>query len=281
MQELIGALSLASIYVLFALGMSLTWGTIDILNFAHGSIFMFSAFTAYLVLQSTSLSFFVVLLIGVVVGAAMSLLTQVLAFEQIIKRAKDKRSAEMQILIGGIGVAIIPLSIAQHYTKSNPFGFENSSFQVTKITFGDYWVTNVQLITIVLAAVLGIATAWWLRRSRQGLALRSIGVDSEVASPVRQAAGCAAPSTGESSRWRPWRSPEPWPGSPASCSRTASAPSRPRAATRCWSRRSPASSSAASAARPGCTWGRSSSRPPRPWSSRRRTGSGSTRSRSA
>jgi branched-chain amino acid transport system permease protein len=112
----------------------------------------------------------------------MSLLTQVLAFEQIIKRAKDKRSAEMQILIGGIGVAIIPLSIAQHYTKSNPFGFENSSFQVTKITFGDYWVTNVQLITIVLAAVLGIATAWWLRRSRQGLALRSIGVDSEVAS---------------------------------------------------------------------------------------------------
>ena len=72
MQELIGALSLASIYVLFALGMSLTWGTIDILNFAHGSIFMFSAFTAYLVLQSTSLSFLVVLLIGVVVGAAMS-----------------------------------------------------------------------------------------------------------------------------------------------------------------------------------------------------------------
>src|SRR4029079_2940605 len=108
MQELIGALSLASIYVLFALGMSLTWGTIDILNFAHGSIFMFSAFTAYLALQSASLSFLVVLLIGVLAGAAMSLLTQVLAFEQIIKRAKDKRSAEMQILIGGIGVAIIP-----------------------------------------------------------------------------------------------------------------------------------------------------------------------------
>ena len=44
-------MSLGSIYLLFALGMSLTWGTIDILNFAHGSIFMFSAFTAYLVLQ--------------------------------------------------------------------------------------------------------------------------------------------------------------------------------------------------------------------------------------
>ena len=52
----------------------------------------------------------------------MSLLIQVLAFEQIIKRARDKRSAEMQILIGGIGVAIIPLAIAQQHTKSTPFG---------------------------------------------------------------------------------------------------------------------------------------------------------------
>lgn len=182
MQELIGALSLGSIYVLFALGMSLTWGTIDILNFAHGSIFMFSSFTAYLLLQSTALPFVVMLLVGMVVGALFSLLVQVLAFEQILKRARDKRSAEMQILIGGIGIAIIPLSIAQHYTKSNPFGFEASSFMVTKLTFGSYWVTNIQLLTIVLAAVLGVATSWWLRRSRQGLALRAIGVDAEVAS---------------------------------------------------------------------------------------------------
>jgi branched-chain amino acid transport system permease protein len=182
MQELIGALSLGSIYVLFALGMSLTWGTIDILNFAHGSIFMFSSFTAYLLLQRAALPFVVMLLVGMLVGAVFSLLVQVLAFEQILKRARDKRSAEMQILIGGIGVAIIPLSIAQHYTSSTPFGFEASSFAVTKLTFGDYWVTNIQLLTIVLAAVLGVGTSWWLRRSRQGLALRAIGVDAEVAS---------------------------------------------------------------------------------------------------
>ena len=50
MQEVVSAISLGSIYLLFALGLSLTWGTIDILNFAHGAIFMFATFTAYLVL---------------------------------------------------------------------------------------------------------------------------------------------------------------------------------------------------------------------------------------
>lgn len=181
MQDLLSAVSLGSIYLLFALGMSLTWGTIDILNFSHGSIFMFSAFTAYMVLSSTALPFLAVVAIGVVVGAILSLLVQVLAFEQIIKRAKDKKTAEMQILIGGIGVAMIPLAIAQHETKSNAFGLQDSTFTVETWVFGDLRMTNIQAIIIVLAVILGAGVAWWLRRSRNGLALRAIGVDADVA----------------------------------------------------------------------------------------------------
>jgi len=180
LQDLVSIISLGSIYLLFALGMSLTWGTIDILNFAHGSIFMFSAFVGYLVLGSRALPFLVVVLIGVAVGAVMSLLIQVLAFEQILKRARTKRQAEMQILIGGIGVATIPLAIAQEQTKSNPFGLSASSFDVTVWQVGGVRITNIAVITIVVGLVLWGATALWLRRSRSGLALRSIGVDSET-----------------------------------------------------------------------------------------------------
>ena len=182
MQDVLTVISLGSIYLLFALGMSLTWGTIDILNFSHGSIFMFSTFTAYLILGETTLGLIPVIAIGIAVGAAMSLVIQVLAFEQIIKRARDKRTAEMQILIGGIGVAIIPLVIAQDHTKSNPFGLNRSSFEVTTWVVGDLRITNVASLTIVVAVVLWAGIALWLRRSRNGLALRAIGVDSEVAS---------------------------------------------------------------------------------------------------
>ena len=90
MQELVSAISLGSIYLLFALGMSLTWGTIDVLNFAHGAIFMFSTFTAYLVLQQAALP----------VSSRCSDrrrrrrrsrdLIQVLAFEPILKRARNQ-----------------------------------------------------------------------------------------------------------------------------------------------------------------------------------------------
>lgn len=182
MQQVLNAISLGSIYLLFSLGMSLTWGTIDVLNFAHGSIFMFSTFCAYLILGTTPLPLVVVALIGVAVGAGLSLLMQVGAFEPILKRARDKRSAEMQILIGAIGIATIPLAIAQEKTKSNPFGLRKSTFDVTVWRAGDLHITNVAVYTIVLALVLWGAIALWLRRSKQGLALRSIGVDAETAS---------------------------------------------------------------------------------------------------
>jgi len=182
LQDLVNAVALGSIYLLFALGMSLAWGTIGILNFAHGSIFMFSAFAAYLIVNNVRLPMVAVIAIGTLVGAALSLAVQVFAFEPILRRAKDHRTAEMQILIAGIGVAIVPLAIAQENTKSNPFGFTGSSFKATTYVLGDLRVTNIQILVIVLALVLGLGLARWLQVSRNGLALRSIGVDSEVSS---------------------------------------------------------------------------------------------------
>ena len=181
-QELINAVALGSIYLLFALGMSLTWGTIGILNFAHGAIFMFSAFTAYLIVRDVRLPMIALILIGMVTGAILSVLAQILVFQLILRRARDHRTAEMQILIGGIGVATIPLAIAQEQTKSNPFGLSDSSFAVQVWHAAGLRISNIAVITIVVGLCLWAAGAYWLRRSKQGLALRSIGVDAETAS---------------------------------------------------------------------------------------------------
>lgn len=182
LQDLLGAVTLGSIYLMFALGMSLAWGSIGILNFAHGSIFMFAAFVGYLVLAQSPLSLIALVALGVTVGALLSVLVHVVAFEQITRWTKDHRTAEMQILIGGIGIAGIPLALAQYETRSNPFGFTQSSFQPTVHVVGDLRVSDLQVLIVVAAAVLTTAIALWLRHSRQGLALRSIGVDAEVAS---------------------------------------------------------------------------------------------------
>lgn len=182
LQDLINALSLGSIYLLFALGMTLVWGTIGILNFAHGAIFMFAAFVAHLVVEQVRLPMIALIAIGTLVGAVLSVATQVLAFQPILQRAKDLRSGEMQILIGGIGVAAIPLAIAEEETGSNPFGFSASGYVTETYALGDVRITGTQLLVMAAALVIAAAVIVWLRVSRSGLALRSLGVDPETAS---------------------------------------------------------------------------------------------------
>lgn len=182
MQELLNTLTLGSIYLLFALGMALAWSTIGILNFAHGATFVFAAFSAHVISQHVTLSLPVVVLVSVLVGAALSTLTQWLAFEQILKRARGHRAAELRIIIGGIGVAAIPLAFVDKATAAAPFGFSASSYRTEVFEFLGLRITSTALIIIAAGLGISVALTLWLRRSRRGLGLRAIGVDPETAS---------------------------------------------------------------------------------------------------
>jgi hypothetical protein len=69
--QLINALVLGSILLLFSLGLSLAWGTLDVLNLAHGALFIFGGYLGYRVGQSAALPFAVVILISMV-GAGLA-----------------------------------------------------------------------------------------------------------------------------------------------------------------------------------------------------------------
>ncbi|MCW2529418.1 MAG: branched-chain amino acid transporter permease [Pseudonocardiales bacterium] len=181
-QDFINVLVLSAIYLLFALGISLAWGTVGILNFAHGAILMFAAFVDYLIVRDLRLPFVVLIVVGMIIGAALSVAAQVLAFQPIQRRSKNPHTAELQILIGGIGIGSIPLAIAQKETKSVPFGFSDGSFAVHGYEIAGVRITNIQIMIVVAGLVLGIGIAYWLKVSWMGLALRSIGVDGETAS---------------------------------------------------------------------------------------------------
>jgi branched-chain amino acid transport system permease protein len=181
MQVLVNALALGAIYLLFALGMSLVWGTIGVLNLAHGSVFAFSAFVGYLVLEHASLPICAVVPLCVAAGAVLSLLVQVLAFEPILARARDVRAAELQILIGGIGIGSALVAVVQKVTASAPYGFTGSAFQIRTYVLGPVRVSNIQLVIVIAALLACVGTAVWMNRSRTGLALRAIGVDAETA----------------------------------------------------------------------------------------------------
>lgn len=179
MQDVLNAATLGSVYLLFALGMALAWGTIGILNFAHGATFVFSVLVAHVITREVALPLPVVLAIAMAVGATLSVLTQWLAFQRITNRAKNHRQAELRIIIGGIGVSAIPLAIAQRVSGEAPFGV-NTTYQPAVMELGGLRLSTTALIILVAGLGIGVGLTLWLRKSKQGLALRAIGVDAET-----------------------------------------------------------------------------------------------------
>ena len=179
-QQIINAVVLGSIYVLFALGLSLTWGTLNVLNLAHGSTFMFSAFTAYLLIKRFDIGLPWLILVAAVVGGILSLALDVLVFNNIRKRVQDEGQAELAMLIASIGAATIPVAIAQKETNDSPFSLGTTVFQTRGYSIAGVQVTNANILIVAVTLVASIGLALWVARSRNGQALRALAYDRET-----------------------------------------------------------------------------------------------------
>ncbi len=182
MEQVVNAIVLGSCYCLFAIGLSLTWGTLNVLNLAHGAVFMFSAFTCYLLTQHLDLAIPLpwLILIAMAVGAAMELALDLLVFRPIRKRSKTLADAELSMLIASIGAAAIPVTIAQKVTIDSPFTVTAKPINTTEYHIGSVYITNIEILIVVFTLVLTVGLAIWLQRSNSGRALRALSFDAET-----------------------------------------------------------------------------------------------------
>jgi branched-chain amino acid transport system permease protein len=181
MEQLINAIVLGAIYCLFAMGLGLTWGTLNVLNLAHGAVFMFSAFTCYLITQRADvhLPIAVVLIVAVVAGALMELGLDLLVFRQIKRRSRTQGEAEMSMLIGSIGASAILVTVAEQLTADTPFTVTAVPVKASVYHLGSgVYVTNVEIVIAVVAPVLTVGFALWIQRSRMGRAMRALACDA-------------------------------------------------------------------------------------------------------
>lgn len=178
-QQLINAAVLCSVYVLFSLGLTLSWGALDVLNLAHGALMMFGAFIAFVITAHVALPLWVLFVIGIGTAGVCTLLLDVVVFRHIRARVADKRQSELLTLIAGVGAAAIPVTIAQAYTDDSPFGIGH--LQWDTFSLGD--TTRVSILQIGIVATgltLCVALALWVSRSRTGRALRAVAFDGET-----------------------------------------------------------------------------------------------------
>ncbi len=181
LQLVVSALILGSLYLLFSLGLSLSWGVLDILNLAHGSIFMFGAFGAYLLVQEVELPLGVLVLSGAVVGAVLSVALYLAVFRPLQQRAEDARAGELGVLIASIGAGLVPVAVAVNLSPDEVVNLPGDIARTEAHTIAGVTITTLQIVIIVVSIAVAVGLALVVARSRWGRGIRAIAANGDTA----------------------------------------------------------------------------------------------------
>ncbi len=174
LQQVVNGLVIGSTYTVVALGFSLIFSVMGVVNMAHPEIFMISMFVGLLIAAHVA-SNFVVVVIGVMLVSGLT----GMALERVVLR--PLRSPNLLVpLIGTIGVAIMI-----QYTTAGIFGPDPRPFPrliaQQRVTVGGVDVTTLQLTNFVLSLLIMIGVSYYVRRTRWGRATRAVAERYDVA----------------------------------------------------------------------------------------------------
>lgn len=181
-QQLLNAIVLGSILTLFSVGLSLAWGTLDVLNLAHGALFVFAGYLVFELSNASSLPLIPTLLIALIGAGLAAMAIELIAFRRIRTKFVNRRHAELAMLIASLGASTVITQFVADQTGSQIFAAREGFFTTNVYEVLGLRISNIQIAIVVTALVVAFLLDFWIRRSRQGRAIRSVAFDPGTSS---------------------------------------------------------------------------------------------------
>ncbi|HLE63528.1 MAG TPA: branched-chain amino acid ABC transporter permease [Pyrinomonadaceae bacterium] len=174
-QQLINGLTIGAIYALIALGYTMVYGILRLINFAHGDVYMVGAFVGYGL--ATMLGFSagpsllglgVVLVSSMVICALLGMAIEFFAYRPIRKYAR------MTTLITAIGVSLLIENTFVAWLGAAPKAFPQLLLERSYTLFGNAAISKSQILIFVVSVVLMLLLQWIIFRTKVGTAMRAV-----------------------------------------------------------------------------------------------------------
>ena len=180
-QQLINGFTLGAVYAMVALGYTMVFGIIQLINVAHGDVVMVGAMVAYTVIKLLADSGMPPVLVVFIAAACSVPVCMLLGFTMERIAYRPLRTApRLASLITAIGVSIIMQHLALIIWSRNPLAFPQI-IEVDSYHIGEATITNVQVAIIGISTVMMAALALLVYRTRMGAAMRATAQNAAVA----------------------------------------------------------------------------------------------------
>lgn len=176
LQTLIGGMSLGAIYALVAMGFSLVYRTMGLVNFAHADVLMIGAYAASTFYMSSRLPFFLAMALAIVVTGLIGLF-----IERVLRPLENKDFTLM--LIGTIGFGMVLQAVAILIWGATGRAVASPVKSAPLDLFG-LRIRTYDLIVLSIAAIAVVLLVGFLQRTKQGAAMQAVAMDHEAATAV-------------------------------------------------------------------------------------------------
>ena len=172
--QLLNGLSLGSIYALVALGYSMVYGIVQLINFAHGDIIMVGGYTIYLVMVVAGLPAWLAVLAPIVVCALAGVLIERIAYHRLLAHNAERIS----LLITALGVSLFLQNLFMLLFKADA---KNLQGMDGYIELGGLQITNTTLINIIVSVIMMVMLQLLVNKTKIGKAMQATSEDAGAA----------------------------------------------------------------------------------------------------
>lgn len=176
LQHLANGTSLGSLYALIAIGYTLVYGILRLINFAHGDIFMLGAYITYYGIIYTPLPWWLVFILSSVITGMVGLLLEKLAYKPL------REAPKITILISAIGASFLLQNLGILIFGGRPKAFPIPDVLNKTLNIGGVSVGIISIIIPIVTILLLIALTFIVQKTKTGMAMRALSKDYEAAS---------------------------------------------------------------------------------------------------
>lgn len=166
-----------SIYALFALGYTLIFGVLDILNLAHAAIFMMAAIVAWWLVSVAGWSLLIAFPLAVLLAGALGVLLDRVAFY----RLRQRRAPHLSALISSIGMGLIFVGLARLLFQPDRKQFPREAFPQVYYDIGNVRIRLLDVVVLFVSLLLMLGLTWLVRNTMMGKTMRAVAENPRAA----------------------------------------------------------------------------------------------------
>jgi branched-chain amino acid transport system permease protein len=174
-QQLANGISIGSLYALIAIGYTMVYGILRLINFAHGDIFMMAAYFMVFGVVNFGLPWYLSVVVVIIATVLLGVLIEKAAYKPL------RNAPRMSIMISAIGVSFLLENLATYLFTGVPKGFPDIAILTKAISFGNISLSVATLVTPIITLILLYVVLFITNKTKIGMAMRASSIDFETA----------------------------------------------------------------------------------------------------